>query len=181
RPRPPSRTRPSRKAIPSPRARNWSRSASTATSSPISRMTGQAGRTASTTLCARPPIWISGDISRARRLQSPPRPLICEVRPRNRRRSLSNDEQRRRDPVRAFFGGSPGGVIVRLFIMSLLVGFVMTWLGLSPLDLFTSLEAALRDAWANSAATLRPILTYVLPGAAGVIPICPIPPLLPVG
>lgn len=94
---------------------------------------------------------------------------------------MSNDERLRRDPVRAFFGGSPGGVIVRLLIMSLLVGFVMTWLGLSPADLFTSLEAALRDAWANSGAMLRTILTYVLTGAAVVIPIWLILRLLRVG
>lgn len=94
---------------------------------------------------------------------------------------MSIEEQRRRDPVRAFFGGSPGGVIVRLLIMSLLVGFLMTWLGLSPLDLFSSLERIMRDAWANSGAVLRTLLTYVLTGAAVVVPIWIVVRLLRIG
>jgi hypothetical protein len=77
----------------------------------------------------------------------------------------------RRDPLVTFFGGSPGGVIVRLIVLSLFVGFVMTWLGLSPNDLLRSAERLFRDAWFNSADMFRSILAYTLTGAAVVIPI----------
>lgn len=77
----------------------------------------------------------------------------------------------RRDPLVTFFGGSPGGVIVRLIVLSLFVGFVMTWLGLSPNDLLRSAERLFRDARFNSADMFRSILAYTLTGAAVVIPI----------
>lgn len=84
---------------------------------------------------------------------------------------VSSDNHDRRDPLTAFFGDSPARVIVRLVVMSLLVGFLLTILGLSPLDLFNSLDVVIREAWANSAGIVRSIIGYVITGAAIVIPI----------
>lgn len=94
---------------------------------------------------------------------------------------MNTDEQERRSAVHVFFGGSPGGVIVRLILVSLFVGLVMSWFGLSPMDLFSSLERMMRDAWANSGDVLRAVFTYVLTGAAVVVPIWLIIRLMRVG
>lgn len=80
-------------------------------------------------------------------------------------------EPRRRTTLERFFGGSPAGVIVRLLLMSLVVGFLMTLFGIRPQDLVDNairlVDAALRDGLG----VFRDIGAYIVTGAAIVVPI----------
>jgi hypothetical protein len=49
-----------------------------------------------------------------------------------------------RDSLVRFFGGSPGSVLVRLVVLSFIVGVVLSALGVSPFDIVNSFK---RLAW----------------------------------
>ena len=70
-----------------------------------------------------------------------------------------------------FFGGNPLSVIVRLIVLSLVVGIVMAALGL---DVFSLIESVQRLAWRiydMGFGAIEWALRYLLLGAAVVIPI----------
>ena len=70
-----------------------------------------------------------------------------------------------------FFGGSPLTVAVRLVVVSLLVGLVMTWLQIDPMDLFLDLQRAFVHLWGTGFVALHQIGNTVLAGAAVVLPV----------
>jgi hypothetical protein len=76
-----------------------------------------------------------------------------------------------RSPLERLLGGRPGAVALRLVLLSLAVGFVMTMFGLDVRDIVRGgidmVEAALRDG----TGILGDIARYVLTGAAIVVPI----------
>lgn len=73
--------------------------------------------------------------------------------------------------VISFLGGSPGRVAVRLIIVSLLVGFLMSIFGISPQDVLLSVERFINDVFNNGFGVLRELSGYVIAGAAIVVPI----------
>jgi hypothetical protein len=68
-------------------------------------------------------------------------------------------------------GGSPIGVLGRLALMSILVGVVLSALGLDPLNLFRSLETLVRQIYDMGFDAVRHVWGYFLLGAVLVIPI----------
>ena len=70
-----------------------------------------------------------------------------------------------------FFGGSPLTVAVRLVVVSLLVGLVMTWLQIDPMDLFLDLQRSFVRLWGTGFVALHQIGNTVLAGAAVVVPV----------
>jgi hypothetical protein len=70
-----------------------------------------------------------------------------------------------------FFGGSPLGVIVRLVLVSILVGVVLSALGLDPFDIVHSIERLIRSIWNMGFDAVRWVWRYFLLGAVLVIPI----------
>ena len=70
-----------------------------------------------------------------------------------------------------FFGGSPVTVAVRLVVVSLLVGLVMTWLQIDPMDLFLDLQRGFVHLWGTGFVALHQIGNTVLAGAAVVVPV----------
>ena len=70
-----------------------------------------------------------------------------------------------------FFGGSPLTVAVRLVVVSLLVGLVMTWLQIDPMDLFLDLQRGFVRLWGTGFVALHQIGNTVLAGAAVVLPV----------
>lgn len=80
-------------------------------------------------------------------------------------------ETPRRSGLERFLGGSPGGVIVRLLILSLIVGFLMSVFGVRPQDVIDGaidlFHAAIRDGYG----VLGDIGAYILTGAVLVVPI----------
>jgi uncharacterized oligopeptide transporter (OPT) family protein len=80
-------------------------------------------------------------------------------------------ETPRRSGLERFLGGSPGGVIVRLLILSLIVGFLMSVFGVRPQDIIDGaidlFHAAIRDGFG----VFSDIGAYILTGAVLVVPI----------
>lgn len=70
-----------------------------------------------------------------------------------------------------FFGGSPGAVILRLAIISIVVGVVLHALGLDPLNLIESVRALVRYISERGLDALEWLLRYLLIGAIVVVPI----------
>lgn len=71
----------------------------------------------------------------------------------------------------SFLGGSPGRVVVRLILMSLLVGFLMSIFGISPEGIFRAIEGFINSIFDNGFEVLRSAFAYVLTGAVIVLPI----------
>ena len=69
------------------------------------------------------------------------------------------------------FGGSPLAVLVRLALVSILVGVVLAALGLDPFDIVRSVERLIRSIWNMGFDAVRWLWRYFLLGAVIVIPI----------
>ena len=76
-----------------------------------------------------------------------------------------------RSPLERLLGGRPGAVVLRLVLVSLAVGFLMTVFGVDVQDIVSgaieTVEAALRDG----TGLLGDLARYVVTGAAIVVPI----------
>ena len=75
------------------------------------------------------------------------------------------------DTATRIFGGSPVGVLVRLILVSILVGVILSALGLDPLDILHSLRRLIRNIWDMGFDAIRWLWGYFLLGAVIVIPI----------
>jgi hypothetical protein len=82
-----------------------------------------------------------------------------------------NESRERPSPIVALLGDTPGRVAVRLILMSLLVGFLMAMFGISPNDIFRSVERFFAGIFDNGFGVLRDAWGYVLTGAMIVIPV----------
>ncbi len=70
-----------------------------------------------------------------------------------------------------FLGGSPISVIVRLILLSILVGVILSALGLDPWNIFHSIERLIRSIWNMGFDAVVWLWRYFLLGAVIVIPI----------
>ncbi|MGE3247799.1 MAG: DUF6460 domain-containing protein [Beijerinckiaceae bacterium] len=75
------------------------------------------------------------------------------------------------DPLTRFLGGSPFAVLVKLLVMSLVVGALLMWLDIRPIDIFYGIERFFRRIWMLGFDAVRDIATYILAGAAIVVPV----------
>jgi hypothetical protein len=75
------------------------------------------------------------------------------------------------DTVTRIFGGSPLAVLGRLVLVSILVGVVLTALGLDPFDIVRSIERLIRAVWNMGWDAVKWLWRYFLLGAVIVIPI----------
>ena len=73
--------------------------------------------------------------------------------------------------VHRFFGGSPLGVLVRLILLSILVGVVLAALGFDPQNLFPSLQRLIARIWDMGWDAVNWAWRYFILGALLVIPI----------
>lgn len=73
--------------------------------------------------------------------------------------------------VNRFLGGSLLGVLVRLVLLSILIGVVLSVLGLDPRNIFESLRILVLTIWDMGFDTFEWIWHYFLLGAVIVIPI----------
>ena len=75
------------------------------------------------------------------------------------------------DGITRFFGGSPGRVLIQLVVLSLVVGVVLSALGVSPFDIVNGLR---RLAWRIYDAGFETFVwawSYFLLGAVIVFPV----------
>jgi hypothetical protein len=70
-----------------------------------------------------------------------------------------------------FLGGSPVSVIVRLILLSVLVGVILSALGLDPWNIFQSIERLIRSIWNMGFDAVLWLWRYFLLGAVIVVPI----------
>jgi hypothetical protein len=73
--------------------------------------------------------------------------------------------------VHRFFGGSPLSVLVRLILLSILVGVIMSAIGLDPFDIWRSLDRLVRSIWNMGWDAFSWAWGYFLLGAVIVVPI----------
>lgn len=69
-----------------------------------------------------------------------------------------------------FLGDTPLRVIVKLLVVSVLVGMVMNFFGWNPRDILWAIEDAVRDVWNMGFRAFDNIVGYLLLGAAVVVP-----------
>lgn len=69
------------------------------------------------------------------------------------------------------FGDRPGALAVRLLLISLFVGFLMSVFGFDAADLVRGAAEAIREALRDGSGLFRQLLNYVLTGAAIVVPV----------
>jgi hypothetical protein len=70
-----------------------------------------------------------------------------------------------------FLGGSPLAVLGKLILLSILIGVVLSALGLDPWNIFESLRRLIRGIWDMGFDAIRWLWQYFLLGAVLVIPI----------
>jgi hypothetical protein len=75
------------------------------------------------------------------------------------------------DVVNRFFGGPPLAVLIRLILLSILVGVILSAIGLDPRDVWRSLERLIRTVWDMGWDAVDWAWRYFLLGAVIVVPI----------
>jgi hypothetical protein len=70
-----------------------------------------------------------------------------------------------------FLGGSPLSVLVKLVLLSILVGFILRVLGLDPFDIIRSIREMFETIWNMGFDAVKSLGRYFLLGAVLVIPI----------
>ena len=73
--------------------------------------------------------------------------------------------------ISQFLGGPPLSVAVRLVLLSILVGVILSVLGLDPFNIWRSLQNLVRQIWEMGFDALWWLWRYFLLGAVLVIPI----------
>ncbi|WP_152658881.1 DUF6460 domain-containing protein [Devosia chinhatensis] len=76
-----------------------------------------------------------------------------------------------RSALERMMGGRPASVIIKLVLLSLLVGFVMSVFGFDAVDLVRGAVDMVREALRDGAGVFRQMGAYILAGAAIVLPI----------
>lgn len=74
-------------------------------------------------------------------------------------------------PIERFLGGSISGTIIKLLVISFLVGLVMAAFNWSPIDIFDNIIGFFVRIWQQGFAALGRFGEYLMLGAAVVIPI----------
>ena len=77
----------------------------------------------------------------------------------------------RNDTMNRIFGGSPLAVLGRLILVSILVGVILSALGLDPYDIVRSIRRLVQTIWDMGFDAFHWLWRYFLLGAAIVIPI----------
>jgi hypothetical protein len=75
------------------------------------------------------------------------------------------------DVVNRFFGGPPLSVAIRIILLSVLVGVILSAIGLDPRDIWRSIERLVRSIWDMGFDAFVWLWRYFLLGAVIVIPI----------
>jgi Family of unknown function (DUF6460) len=83
----------------------------------------------------------------------------------NRQRPMANDV------IHRFLGGPPLAVVGRLVLLSVVVGVILSAVGLDPWNILQSIERLIRNVWDMGFDALRWLWRYFLLGAVLVVPI----------
>jgi hypothetical protein len=75
------------------------------------------------------------------------------------------------DGFNRLLGDTPARTIIKLVILSVVVGFVLSMMGLSPWDLVRFIDDGIRELWRSGFRALGRVGDYLLVGAMIVIPV----------
>ncbi len=75
------------------------------------------------------------------------------------------------DGVNRFLGDTPARTAIKLLVVSLIVGFVMTVFGIYPIDILEGVRHFILELWYRGFAALGRVGDYLLLGATIVIPV----------
>lgn len=75
------------------------------------------------------------------------------------------------DGVNRFLGDSIGRTLIKLIVVSVIVGFIMNALGVYPADIIAGTRHFLQDLWYKGFSALGRVGDYLLLGASIVIPL----------
>ena len=75
------------------------------------------------------------------------------------------------EPVTRLLGDTPGRTLVKLIVVSLVVGFVMAVFGLDPWDIIYSIRNFVLDLWYQGFEAIGRVGDYLVLGATIVIPV----------
>lgn len=81
----------------------------------------------------------------------------------------------------SLFGGHPLAVIVRLAVLSIIVGIVLSALGITPRNLFYHLDILVRRLYDMGFGAIEWVVQYMILGAMVVVPVWVIARLLGLG
>lgn len=70
-----------------------------------------------------------------------------------------------------FFGGSPGWVLLKLILLSVVIGVLMAVLGIDAFSLLNNIERLFRSVFHNAWDAMHALLRWFLLGAVIVFPI----------
>ena len=82
-----------------------------------------------------------------------------------------NRWRRPETPLSRLLGGKPASVLTRLFVLSLIVGALLMWLDIRPVDIFQGLQHFINRIFRLGFDALRELGEYFLAGAVIVVPI----------
>jgi hypothetical protein len=80
-------------------------------------------------------------------------------------------ETQKPDYVTRFFGGPPLSVLLRLALLSILVGVILEALGFDPWNILDSIQRLAQHIWDMGFDAVRFLWRYLLLGAVIVVPI----------
>jgi hypothetical protein len=83
----------------------------------------------------------------------------------------SPESRKSQDFAQRFVGGPPLAVLGRLIMLSILVGVILTAIGLDPWNIIESVERLIRQIWNMGFDVVRWLWRYFLLGAVIVVPI----------
>lgn len=83
--------------------------------------------------------------------------------------------------INQILGGSPIGVAIRLILISILVGFILSWLNWNPHDIIDWVVRTVEWAWRSLFGSVEQAVYYFMLGAAIVVPVFIISRLLKMG
>lgn len=84
--------------------------------------------------------------------------------------SRESREMASNNTLENFLGGSPLNTFVRLLVISLVVGALLMWLELRPIDIFHGVQAFFDRIYQLGFGAVRELVSYVLAGAVFVVP-----------
>ena len=73
--------------------------------------------------------------------------------------------------TKTFLGGSPMAVLVRLLVLSLIVGVILSALGITPQNFFFQINVLLQRIYDLGFGAFQSIVEYLVLGAMVVVPI----------
>ncbi len=79
--------------------------------------------------------------------------------------------QQNASTLRRFLGGSPSAVLIKLILVSFVVGALLMWLRITPADVFAEISALVGRLYNLGFQSLRDFGTYIVAGAVIVVPV----------